>query len=112
LLQNQRLNSFSPERKGMEVKVDHLEDENRFEVKDQGETAVLEYKATPRKVYLIHTGVPEKLKGKGIASALARTAIEFVKQSDREAVIICPYIKLYIKRHPEVLEGLRFSLYP
>jgi len=61
---------------------------------------------------LIHTGVPESNTLKGVAAALATEALKYAKDSELEAVIICPFIKTYLKRHPELLEGLKHSFYP
>jgi len=94
----------------MSIKVNHNKAQNQFEVELQDEPAVLEYKATSRKIYLIHTGVPESNTKKGVAAALATEALKYAKDCDLEAVIICPFIKTYVKRHPELLEGLKHSV--
>lgn len=96
----------------MEPKVIHDREKARFEVNADLHKAVLEYKATSRKIYLIHTGVPKELEGRGIAASLASAALKYAKETGLETVIICPYVKAYVKRHPEVLEGLKYSFYP
>lgn len=94
----------------MSIEVIPNEDQNRFEVELEEEQAGLEYKTTSRKIYLIHTGVPKLNTKKGVAAALATEALSYAKESDLEAVIICPFIKVYVKRHPELLEGLKNSV--
>ena len=96
----------------MDIKVFHNKEKSRFEVELADEPGVLEYKATSRKIYLIHTGVPKSNTIKGVAAALTTTALNYAKEADLEAVIICPFVKTYVKRHPELLEGLKHSFYP
>ena len=96
----------------MGIEVYRNKDQNRFEVELDEEPAVLEYKVTSRKIYLIHTEVPKSNTLKGVAVALATEALRYAKDSGLEAVIIYPFIKTYVKRHPELLEGLKHTFYP
>lgn len=96
----------------MSIKVNHNKVKTQFEVELEVEPAVLEYKVSSGKIYLIHTGVPKSNTQKGVAAALAIEALKYAKESDLETVIICPFIKTYVKRHPELLDGLNHSFYP
>ncbi len=96
----------------MELNITNNQELHRFEFIENGIEAVLEYKQSRNRIYLIHTGVPKEFSGRGIAAALATTALNYARENDLEAVIICPYVKAYVKRHPELLEGLKHSFYP
>jgi len=50
---------------------------------------------------LIHTEVPEALRGKGMASALAQSALEWAREHQVKVDVICPYVAAYLKKHPE-----------
>ena len=73
----------------------------RFEMERDGETAYLEYSLSGNILELIHTEVPEKLRGQGIASSLAETALQWAKERNLKVDIICPLVREYVNKHPE-----------
>lgn len=73
----------------------------RFEIERNGEVAYLEYSLSGNVLVLIHTEVPEKLRGTGLASALAETALRWARENNRKVDIICPVVQGYIANHPE-----------
>jgi len=73
----------------------------RFELQVEGKTAVAEYIKTTQKLFLTHTEVPKGLEGKGIASQLAKTALQFARDHQLRVMPLCPYMAGYMKRHPE-----------
>ena len=77
------------------------ETENRFEIRIDDQLAVLEYRVVNGAVQLLHTEVPESFEGKGIASALAEHALEWARAEKRKVEVYCPFVKTYVKRHPE-----------
>jgi uncharacterized protein len=76
----------------------------QFEVHDEGETAVLQYRFHDGVIWLMHTEVPVKLEGKGIASLLAHYALEWARENHIKAKVLCPFVAVYLKRHPEYLD--------
>jgi uncharacterized protein len=75
---------------------------HRFEVRSAGGTAELRYRyRDDGTLVLIHTQVPRSLEGRGVAALLAKTALEAAQREQRCIVPICPYVRAYIKRHPE-----------
>jgi predicted GNAT family acetyltransferase len=74
---------------------------NRFELTTEGITSVVEYKLFDGGISLNHTEVPHQLEGKGIASALAKFALEYAKTNNLKVLPLCPFIYTYISRHPE-----------
>ncbi|MCB0594158.1 MAG: N-acetyltransferase [Lewinellaceae bacterium] len=83
----------------------------RFELNVDGKTAVTEYMTPGDKIIFTHTEVPIGLEGNGIASLLAKAALEWAKEQNLKVMPLCPYVAGYIKRHPEwkafLLEGFR-----
>ena len=73
----------------------------RYEFHVDGVIPKIDYKKAKGKIYLVHTEVPEQLKGKGIASALVKKVLEDIRQKEITLVSICPFVAMYIKRHPE-----------
>lgn len=73
----------------------------RFEVERDGYTAFLEYMLSGNILQLIHTEVPDALQGKGIASELAKSALEWARQNGKKVDVVCEFVAGYVKRHPE-----------
>jgi predicted GNAT family acetyltransferase len=74
---------------------------NRFETEINGEFAYVKYGFYKGDIALIHTYVPKSARGKGISSALAKFALEYVKEQHLKLMVYCPVIAQYIKIHPE-----------
>jgi predicted GNAT family acetyltransferase len=73
----------------------------RFEVERAGQVAYLEYALDSRVLTLIHSEIPEGLRGEGVASELARTALEWARENHKQVDVECPFVAGYIKSHPE-----------
>jgi predicted GNAT family acetyltransferase len=73
----------------------------RFELERDGQVAYLAYNLAGKVLQLIHTEVPEALRGKGMASALAQSALEWARDHDVKVDVICPAVAVYLRRHPE-----------
>jgi predicted GNAT family acetyltransferase len=76
-------------------------EQEQFEVHEDGELAVLQYRFHEGAIWLMHTEVPKKLEGRGIASTLARYALEWAKKNQIKAKVLCPFVAIFLKRHPE-----------
>lgn len=74
---------------------------HRFETIIDGQLAQAQYRRRDDRIIFTHTEVPEELEGRGIASALARTALDFARSEGLIVVPICPFFASYIARHPE-----------
>jgi hypothetical protein len=69
-----------------------------------GEIAVLQYRFHEGMIWLMHTEVPAKLEGKGIASTLARFGLEWARNNHMKAKVLCPFVAVFLKRHLEYQE--------
>jgi predicted GNAT family acetyltransferase len=97
----------------MSEDADHIEivdvpERERFEVRDAGRliglasyVVVPGKAAQPDRVVFFHTEVAEDREGQGLASRLAAAALDATVATDRVIVPVCPYISLYLRRHPE-----------
>lgn len=70
-------------------------------IEAENKIAKIEYIKTKDKIYLPHTEVPRELNGKGIGSALAKLVLEKIKKDKLTLVPLCPFVAMYIKKHPE-----------
>lgn len=92
---------MSAENKNIEVH--NNKGQQQFEYAADGEIAYLTYRYYKSKnIAFMHTLVPESLKGRGIASALAKAAFEFAAEQKKKVMVYCPFVGAYVKRHPEV----------
>lgn len=78
----------------------------RFEIERAGGVAYLEYSISGNILELIHTEVPEKLRGHGLASTLAETALHFARENNLRVDVICPSVHAFLAKHPEYAELL------
>ena len=85
----------------MELIVNNNLNQQQFEVQADGELAVLQYRFHDKLLWLMHTDVPKKLEGHGVASLLAHTALEWARATNIKVKVICPFVAIYLKRHPE-----------
>ena len=76
----------------------------RFEIERDGQVASLDYSMTANVLGLIHTEVPSKLRGLGLASSLAETAFQYARKNNLKVDVICPSVQEYIAKHPEYLD--------
>ena len=75
---------------------------SRFELEDAGETAYLEFdQDSAGWITLIHTEVPAALRGRGIASMLAQTGLEYARDHGLKVDVVCPLVAHYLSKHPE-----------
>ena len=90
----------------MAADVRHDERKRRFEVKEEGEVAILTYRLAERAIVFTHTIVPDALEGRGIGSRLVRAGLDFARTQGLKVVPQCSFVRGYIERHPETQDLL------
>lgn len=73
----------------------------RFELTIDGLTSFIDFKQKGERLYLIHTEVPQELKGKGVAPAMLEKTLNYLEENKLKVVPVCSYVKMFLKRHPE-----------
>ena len=79
-----------------------------------GQAAVagyVEYQETSELVVLTHTEVDPAYEGRGIGSALARAALDDIRERRLKALVICPFIIGWLRNHPEY-QGMLYNAPP
>jgi len=79
-------------------------EQQRIETEVDGHLAKIAYRLAENKIIFTHTEVPPELEGRGIASQMAKFALEYAKQAGLQVVPLCPFVYSYIQRHPEYQE--------
>lgn len=74
----------------------------RFEVKlEDGTVAIMEYMLAAGRIIFTHTEVPPEWEGQGIASQMAKVALDEARDKGLPVMPLCPFVKSYIARHKE-----------
>lgn len=77
---------------------------HRFELRQDGATAFLLYRRQGSSLQLIHTEVPDALRGKGVGSKLVEGVLRLAQQQKLSVVPLCPFVADFLKRHPQYLD--------
>ena len=73
----------------------------QFEMEVDGQTAVIVYEEQHFTISLLHTEVPEALEGRGVANAIIEKTLAYIEKNHLRLIPLCPFVVIYIKRHPE-----------
>jgi uncharacterized protein len=73
----------------------------RFELERDGKTAYLEYNLAGNILQLVHTEVPPESRGVGLASELAKSALDWARENNAKVDVICTSVAAYMTKHPE-----------
>lgn len=76
---------------------------HRFELHSDGHTAFLVYSKRASTLRLIHTEVPDALRGKGVGSKLVSGVLRLAQQNKFTIVPACPFVAQFLKRHSDYL---------
>ena len=83
--------------------------ERRYEARSGGELAgVAVYLRSSELIAFLHTEVEDAYEGRGVGSALARTALDDARAQGLRVLAICPFIDGWITKHP-AYEDLRYE---
>jgi hypothetical protein len=77
-------------------------DASRFEMAVDGQIAFLAYQRRPDAIVLTHTEVPPPFRRRGLASLLAKSALEAARAEGMRVIARCPFVRAYLQKHPEL----------
>ncbi len=85
-----------------ELTVHDNKEERRYEARIGTKiVGVIPYQAEPGSLTLIHTEVGRAFEGKGVGSRLVAEALEDIRRRGLSLVPVCPFVRAYLRRHPE-----------
>jgi len=94
----------------MEHEITHRPEEKRFTVRELAHEAYLECYALPGDVLdYAHTYTPNEIRGRGIATAIIRRALEYARANGKTVIPGCPFVRTYVDRHHEFRDVLADS---
>lgn len=83
------------------MNVKHNRKDKQFEADVAGGTALIAYSEDGGNITFHHTEVPQESEGKGIASTLAKSALQYARDQKLRVVPACAYVASYVKKHTE-----------
>lgn len=86
-----------------QVEVRHHGEQSRFEAVEDGAASLgfLEYEVDGDVHVYSHTVVRPEAKGKGVGSALAKTALDHARTQGWQVVAQCQFVRSFIDEHAE-----------
>ncbi len=74
----------------------------RFELDVESGVAFVSYRTMPGgDLYLLHTETPAALRGRGIATGLARGVLEIIRARGQKIRVGCEFLIDFMRRNPE-----------
>ena len=86
--------------------IEHLPAQGRFQTFVEGERCEADYRLQNGVMTITHTGVPQRLEGRGIAGALVQAALDHARRQGLKVAPLCSYARAYMQRHPDTLSLL------
>jgi uncharacterized protein len=81
---------------------------SRLEIEQDGQVGYLEFETDSSGwMTILHTEVPEGLRGKGLALELVTRAFQHAKENAMQVDVICPLASHLGQKHPELGALLR-----
>lgn len=84
-----------------EQSVSHKPERSRFEIRQEGHLAVVEYRRDSETLIFEHTLVPPELGGRGLGKQLVEAALAYARAESLQVIPECTFVARYIQRHPE-----------
>jgi predicted GNAT family acetyltransferase len=88
------------------AEVVHDAAQERFELAINGLRGVLEYRRVGSVMSILHTEVPEALRGRGLAARLTDAALAQARAAGWTVRPQCAYARVHMRRHPETADLL------
>jgi len=79
---------------------------HRFEMVEQGQTVFADYRRDGRRLIIDHVEAPVSLRGTGAAGRFMEGLVAAVRTEGATLVPICSYAVAWLRRHPDLAEGL------
>jgi predicted GNAT family acetyltransferase len=61
----------------------------------------IDYRRSHDAVVLVHTEVSPELEGQGFGAQLVAGALDDIRAQGLRVVAVCPFVRAYMRRHPE-----------
>jgi uncharacterized protein len=87
---------------GPKLKIVDNPEKHRYQAWDgQDVRGFIDYHVQPGLVTIMHTEVDRDAEGQGVGSRLAAHALDDVRSRGLSVLVVCPFVREYMRRHPE-----------
>lgn len=83
------------------ITVSHNAGARRFEARVQGDLCEASYDMVDGVMWIVHTAVPPRLQGQGIAAQVVAGALDYARAQGLKVQPSCSYVRAYMRRHAE-----------
>jgi predicted GNAT family acetyltransferase len=84
------------------IAVTDNEAQERYEIAIDGDLAgFTQYRRRPAVIAFVHTEIDPRFEGRGLGGQLVSAALDAARAGGLAVLPYCPFVKAYIKRHPE-----------
>lgn len=84
----------------------HNESAARFELRLPQGLCFAAYRLVDGVMWLTHTETPPPLRGRALAAAVVRAALDHARAAGLKVQPACSYVRSYMRRHPETRDLL------
>lgn len=85
----------------MENKIIVNEANQQFEMQTPEGLALIAYELDVNTMSILHTEVPEAVEGQGIASDLAKFALDYARENQLKVKNYCRFVQVFLQRYSE-----------
>ncbi|MEO6969034.1 MAG: GNAT family N-acetyltransferase [Rhodanobacteraceae bacterium] len=89
-----------------EFAIQHDATAHVFSVDVDSHRGVVDYALRDGVMTMTHTGVPEAVRGRGVAAQLVRVALDTARTNGWKVIPACSYAAAFIRRHNEYADLL------
>lgn len=86
------------------LEVIHVPAKNRFETWIDNQLSKLDYLLDEDTIVMTHVGVYPEHRGQGVAGKLVEVALNYAEENSLRVIPMCPYVAVYIRRHPQYID--------
>jgi predicted GNAT family acetyltransferase len=88
--------------RGAEIRISDNPEKHRYEAWVGPDVrGFIDYHVQPGLVTILHTEVDTAAEGQGVGSRLAAGALDDIRSRGLSVLVVCPFVRTYIRRHPE-----------
>lgn len=95
----------------MKLEVVHNPAATRFEAYVEGELCRTDYRLADGVMRIVHTEVPYRLEGRGLAAQVVQAALEHARANGLKVAPVCGYVRAYMRRHKDTHDLLAPGAY-
>lgn len=81
--------------------VTHNTAASRFEATVEGQLCRADYRLQDGVMRMVHTEVPYRLEGRGIAGRIVAAALDHARANGLKVAPACSFVRAYMRRHPD-----------